>query len=188
MSELRTNIYEGMFLFPQSATADFQGVIDHVTEIISRADAELLAMKKWDERRLAYDIKGNKRGLYILAYFKADRQRIAGIERDCNLSEQLLRSLVIRADHIPMEVIEGSDERTALADEATLRKAEADAAEAAKSAEAAKAADAVAAASAAHAEAEANAEGETETEATVPDETPAEAPAEDSNEEPTASA
>ena len=107
MTELRTNIYEGMFLFPQSATADFQGVIDHVTEILTRADADLLAMKKWDERRLAYDIQGNKRGLYILTYFKADRQRVAGIERDCNLSEQLLRSLVVRADHMLMETIEG---------------------------------------------------------------------------------
>lgn len=126
MTEQRISIYEGMFLFPQSAAADFQGMIDHVNEILSRADAEILAMKKWDERRLAYDIKGNKRGMYLLAYFKADRQRITGIERDCNLSELLLRSLVIRADHIPAEEIEVTDQRVALADEAALRKAEAE--------------------------------------------------------------
>ena len=152
MTEQRTSIYEGMFLFPQSAAADFQGMIDHINEILGRADAEIIAMKKWDERRLAYDIKGNKRGLYILAYFKADRQRISGIERDCNLSELLLRSLVIRADHVPAEEIEVSDQRAALADEAALRKEEA-ASEAAK-AEAA----AVAAASTAAAVAEAPAE------------------------------
>jgi len=28
-------------------------------------------MRKWDERRLAYEIKKQKRGLYILCYFKA---------------------------------------------------------------------------------------------------------------------
>jgi len=139
MSEQRTDIYEGMFLFPQSAAADFAGVISHINEILDRAGAEVLAMKKWDERRLAYDIKGNKRGLYILAYFKADRSKLAGIERDCNLSELLLRSLVLRADHIPTEEIEAADERQALADEATLRKAEAEA-EAAKQAAAAEAA------------------------------------------------
>jgi len=155
MTEQRTSVYEGMFLFPQSAAADFQGMIDHINEILGRADAEIMAMKKWDERRLAYDIKGNKRGLYILAYFKADRQRISGIERDCNLSELLLRSLVIRADHIPAEEIEVSDQRTALADEAALRKEEA-ASEAAK-AEAAAAALAASAAAAPAAEAPAEA-------------------------------
>ena len=139
MSEQRIDIYEGMFLFPQSAAADFAGVITHINEILDRADAEVIAMKKWDERRLAYDIKGNKRGLYILTYFKADRTKLAGIERDCNLSELLLRSLILRADHIPTEEIEASDERQALADEATLRKAEAEA-EAAKQAAAAEAA------------------------------------------------
>ena len=154
MTEQRTSIYEGMFLFPQSAAADFQGMIDHINEILGRADAEIIAMKKWDERRLAYDIKGNKRGLYILAYFKADRQRISGIERDCNLSELLLRSLVIRADHVPAEEIEVSDQRAALADEAALRKEEA-ASEAAK-AEAAAAAAASTAAAVAEAPAETN--------------------------------
>jgi small subunit ribosomal protein S6 len=139
MSEQRIDIYEGMFLFPQSAAADFAGVIEHIHEILNRAEAEVIAMKKWDERRLAYDIKGNKRGLYILTYFKADRTKLAGIERDCNLSELLLRSLVLRADHIPTEEIEAADERQALADEATLRKEEA-AAEVAKQAAAAEAA------------------------------------------------
>ena len=164
MTEQRINIYEGMFLFPQSAAADFQGMIDHINEILNRAEAEVIAMKKWDERRLAYDIKGNKRGLYILTYFKADRQRISSIERDCNLSELLLRSLVIRADHVPAEEIEVSDQRTALADEAVLRKAEAES-EAAKSAAAATAAAAAAAAATAAAATEAEAATETEAEA-----------------------
>ena len=66
----RTRPYEGMFLFPQSASADLQGSIDHVKEILARSGAEMLSIAKWDERRLAYDIKGNKRGVYILAFFR----------------------------------------------------------------------------------------------------------------------
>lgn len=176
MSEQRVDIYEGMFLFPQSATADFEGVVDHVKEILSRADAEVIAMRKWDERRLAYDIKGNKRGLYILVYFKADRSRIVGIERDCNLSETLLRSMIIRADHVPTEEIQSNDQREALQDEIQLRKQ--DAAKAAEE-EAARAA-AIAASATAVAEAPAAAPAEAPTEA--PAEASAEAPAEESAE------
>ena len=86
MTETRINMYEAMFLFPQTATADLAGALAHVESILGRASAEIVSICKWDERRLAYDIKGNKRGLYFLVYFKADRAKIAGIERDCNLS------------------------------------------------------------------------------------------------------
>ena len=61
MSEVRNGIYEGMFLFPQSAAADMRGVVDHVQSILERAGAELVAIQKWDERRLAYDIAIDKR-------------------------------------------------------------------------------------------------------------------------------
>ena len=123
MTDTRTSTYEGLFLFPQSAAGDMQAAVDHVTSILDRADAEVVALSKWEERRLAYDIKGNKRGIYFLAYFKADHERLAGIERDCNLSEQLLRALVTKADHIPAEIIEGSEGRAQLADEIKLREA-----------------------------------------------------------------
>lgn len=125
MSEVRHGIYEGMFLFPQSAAADLRGVIDHVNSILDRAGAEVVAMQKWDERRLAYDIASNKRGLYILAYFKADRSRIPSIERDCNLSELMLRAMVLRAEHVPTEEIEAADQRATLEDEIKLRETQA---------------------------------------------------------------
>src|SRR5690348_17693327 len=38
------------------------------------------------------------RGLYILAYFKAPNTSITHIERDCNLSEQILRVIILRED------------------------------------------------------------------------------------------
>ena len=121
MTEQRISTYEGMFLFPQSAGSDLGGAVSHIESILERADAELLAICKWDERRLAYDIKGNKRGLYLLTYFKSDRSKIASIERDCNLSEMLLRAMVVRAEHIPTEEIEAANGRQALEDEIKLR-------------------------------------------------------------------
>lgn len=101
MTEVRIHLYEGMFLLsPQAGVADLTGAIDHIREILNRAEAEILILNKWDERKLAYEIKKQKRGLFILAYFKARASQIANIDRDCNLSEQVLRSLIVRADHV----------------------------------------------------------------------------------------
>lgn len=132
MSEDRVNPYEGLFLFPQSATADLQAVIDHMMEILARADAELISLRRFDERRLAYEIKGHKRGVYFLIYFRARSNALVGIERDCNLSEQLLRWLIIRADQYSPEKMEAADGRTELEDEIRLRRDEAVAAAASK--------------------------------------------------------
>ena len=121
MPQVRTYTYEGLFLFPQSAVSDLQGASDHVQEILHRAGAEIISFKKWDERRLAYEIRGNKRGLYFLAYFKAKADKLAGLERDCSLSEKLLRAMVVRADQVTPEMMQSAEGRQQLADEIKLR-------------------------------------------------------------------
>ena len=131
MSETRINAYEGMFLFPQTVAADLQSAADHVLEILSKGGAEVISLCKWDERRLAYDIKGNKRGVYFLAYFKCDAQKLSLIERDTRLSEKLLRSMMTRADHLSAEQMLAMEGRQQLADEIALRKMQPAAADAA---------------------------------------------------------
>ncbi len=121
MSKIRINIYEGLFLFPASVATDLEAAADHVKELLARADAEIISFAKWEERRLAYDIQGNKRGIYFLTYFKAAADKIANIEQGCNLSERLLRGMVTRADHVTQEQIEESDGQAQLADEIKLR-------------------------------------------------------------------
>ncbi len=67
---------------------------------MQHAGAEVLVLKKWNECRLAYEIRGQKRGTYLLVYFKVQGQQIATIERDCNLSETILRHMILQAHHI----------------------------------------------------------------------------------------
>jgi ribosomal protein S6 len=121
MAEARSNVYEGLFLFPSSATGNLREVVDHLNEIFARAEAEILAMSKWGERPLAYSIKNSKRGLYILTYFRAPATRMANIERDCNLSELVLRFLITRADHLTEEQMRATDARESLQTEMKLR-------------------------------------------------------------------
>jgi len=121
MTETKRHAYEAMFLFPQAAAGDLADTVDHINEILKHAEAEVIAMQKWEERRLAYEIKKHKRGLYILVYFHCDASNVAIIERDCNLSEKILRTMIVRADHLTLEEMQAADERQALADEAGLR-------------------------------------------------------------------
>jgi small subunit ribosomal protein S6 len=121
MADDQTIIYEGLFLFPQATSANLQAAVDHVNELLGRIEADILSLAKWDERRLAYEIKGNKRGVYFLTYFRAVPSRLPALERACNLSELLLRSMIVRADHIPSEQIEAADGREKLQTEIQLK-------------------------------------------------------------------
>lgn len=113
--------YEGMFLISQQVAANFAEAVQHIRETMENAGATIIAMKKWDERRLAYEIDKQKRGVYILAYFEAPTSALIKIENTCNLSEQILRAMFLRADHLTLEEMQSADERQALADEARLR-------------------------------------------------------------------
>jgi len=129
MIEIRTAHYEGMFLLAQSAVADFAAAVQHVRDILARGDAEIVAMSKWDDRRFAYEIKRQKRGVYILVYFACKTDKLAVIERACNLSETVLRSMVTSAEHLTLEEMQATDAQQALADEASMRRDETPAAD-----------------------------------------------------------
>jgi small subunit ribosomal protein S6 len=88
-------LYEAMFLVDSTAEADWDNISSAARKILEKADAEIVSMKKWDERKLTYKINGRDRGMYILCYFHADGQRIRQIERDARLSEKIMRVLIL---------------------------------------------------------------------------------------------
>src|SRR5258706_14537574 len=92
--------YEAMFLFGQSAAQDLEGAINTVRQIVERHEGQVLVLKKWDERKLAYEIKKQKRGTYVICYYKAPGASVSAIERDVNLGESGLRVLITDAAHM----------------------------------------------------------------------------------------
>jgi len=120
-TEIRINKYEAMFVFPQSYASDLNGAMEHIREILAKGNANVTSLIKWDERRLAYDIKGNKRGVYMLARFTCEGTKVKELERDCRLSEKLLRALITRNDDLTDEQMANAEAAQKTADEARLR-------------------------------------------------------------------
>ncbi|MEM8834521.1 MAG: 30S ribosomal protein S6 [Planctomycetota bacterium] len=125
-SKGRLRHYEGMFLVGQNQASDLQNVVDHITGIITKHGGKIVSMQKWDERRLAYEIDKNKRGIYILTYFEIDPTQMHEIDRECNLSETILRSMCLNASHLTLEEMQSADARAELETEAKLRAEQAD--------------------------------------------------------------
>jgi len=99
-------LYEAMFLIDSAEAAkDWDGIIELITKMLNKIDGQIISLKKWDERPLAYPIKKCVRGVYILTYFKAEGPRITELERDVLLSERIMRALILRTEHLTEEDI-----------------------------------------------------------------------------------
>ncbi len=94
------NTYEIMFLFDPTFGANWSAVETEIHRLMERASAQIIVTKRLEERRLAFEIKKRKRGLYVLTYFRTGPDRITGLDRDIRLSENILRALILRADGI----------------------------------------------------------------------------------------
>ena len=96
---VRLRKYEAMIILDSAkAGTDWDGVMGRVRESMEREGAEIERLEKWDERRLAYDVKGQKRGTYVLAHFSAPAESITVIRRRFELSEDVLRALILRPE------------------------------------------------------------------------------------------
>jgi small subunit ribosomal protein S6 len=104
---VENRLYEAMFLVDAAeAEADWDNIESNVRNILERVEADIVSLKKWDTRRLAYDIDKKSRGTYILCYFRGDGTRIGEIERTVQLSERIMRVLILCVDHIVQDDIE----------------------------------------------------------------------------------
>lgn len=89
--------YEGMFLLDSSkAAVSWDDTVKHVHDILAKHNAEIVASRQWDERRLAYAVEGQKKGTYLLTYFKTEGANLKEIEADCRLSDVILRDLILK--------------------------------------------------------------------------------------------
>ena len=93
------HVYEGMFLLDSGRYArDAAGVSGQVTQLIDNSGGELLASRLWNEQKVAYPINGQRKGTYWLTYFRMDSASLTKLNRDTQLSEVVLRSLILKVE------------------------------------------------------------------------------------------
>ncbi len=95
---VRKKLYEAMFLIDSAQASDWDKVIATLETVLKKADSDIVSIRKWDDRKLAYEINGKARGTYILCYFRADGTKVREIEKAVQLSEQIMRVLILSAE------------------------------------------------------------------------------------------
>jgi small subunit ribosomal protein S6 len=99
MSEAEKYDYELIYIIqPELSEEEINALDERVLGTISSQDGEVTGTELWGHRALAYAIKRNTAGYYILHRIKMPPQATGEVERLLRLSEDVLRFLIVRTD------------------------------------------------------------------------------------------
>jgi small subunit ribosomal protein S6 len=85
-------------IHPEIDGDDVEDVINGVKDLISRNDGKVTKVEPWGLRKLAYPIKNQQEGRYVLMEFDLKPQNVAEIERVLKLNESVIRHMIIRLE------------------------------------------------------------------------------------------
>ncbi len=92
------NSYETMFIVdPVGGEEAIKATVDKFTGLIS-SNAELVEVNEWGKRRLAYPINDKNEGYYVVATFKAEAGVPVELDRNYNIDENIMRSMIVKLD------------------------------------------------------------------------------------------
>jgi small subunit ribosomal protein S6 len=98
------NKYETIIIIsPNAETETVDKIIADAQNFITGDESGgiITKLENWGKKRLAYEIKRNKEGIYILIDYDLDPKFIQRFERYCILNEQILKFMTVRAEDIP---------------------------------------------------------------------------------------
>lgn len=97
---VRENLYEGMFLVDSGKFAmDQDSVVGDIMTVLKKAGATVVAHRPWQDGKLAYEINGMKKGLHYIVCFTMPGTGMKTLTRQCQLSETIVRNMVICQPH-----------------------------------------------------------------------------------------
>jgi len=99
-----TQIYEGMFLLDnQVVRTDWKKAKAIIAETLTKHGGTVHTLRRWEEKRLAYPINKTNRATYYLAHYELPIDEISATLREFDLSESVMRYLVLAVDEVPEE-------------------------------------------------------------------------------------
>ncbi len=91
--------YELMYIArPNLEAAQYEALQERVTGLINADGGELTGLEVWGKRKLAYPIKHETDGYYVVLTFKGGDKLVEELNRVLNITDEFLRHKIFRID------------------------------------------------------------------------------------------
>jgi len=92
------NKYESVVIInPNVETEGIKALITKFSDLINTA-GQVTSVDEVGKKKLAYEIKKNKEGYYIILHFEAVSSLITELERIYRIADDVIKFIVVRAD------------------------------------------------------------------------------------------
>ena len=96
--------YENVFIARQDiSSTQVEAIADAMAEIITGDGGTIARREYWGLKSLAYRMKKNKKGHFVLFNMDASIDSVREMERQMGLHEDVLRFITLRSDELPEE-------------------------------------------------------------------------------------
>ena len=92
------NKYEVMFIAKPLEDAEVDPIAEFVSNLIKKNGGNVEKVDRWGKRHLAYPVKKQADGNYVLINFKADPEVIKEIDRVMKIQDDILKHLIVKID------------------------------------------------------------------------------------------
>ncbi len=91
------NIYENIVILDAAlADEEAEAAITKIKELIAAQGGEVLKVDIWGRKKLSYEIKKQKKGLYVLLFYKTPPAAIKKIEELYKVFDAVLKYIIIK--------------------------------------------------------------------------------------------
>jgi len=91
------NIYENIVILNSALSdEDAEAAVSKIKEIVANQGGEVLKIDVWGRRKLAYEIKKQKKGLYVLLFYKTPAATVKKLEEFFKVFDAVLKYIVVK--------------------------------------------------------------------------------------------
>jgi small subunit ribosomal protein S6 len=120
------NIYENIVILNAALSdEDADAIIIKIKDIITNSSGEILKVSVWGKRKLSYEIKKQKKGLYVLICFKTNASTIKKLQEFYKVSDSVIKYMVVHLGPKQAKELEKELEKEVRAAEVAAQKSEA---------------------------------------------------------------
>ncbi|MBQ27351.1 MAG: 30S ribosomal protein S6 [Nitrospiraceae bacterium] len=110
MNQEEIRMYELVVILRHSlGDPEIQQFIDDYTVRIEQSGSIVIKVDNWGKRKLAYEIKGERKGTYLCFNFQGKGAVIQPLENANRINDVILKSMIIRVEKIASDTVAGNE-------------------------------------------------------------------------------
>lgn len=90
--------YEILFIIRPLDEETTNAVIDRFSKLIAANGGTIVKEDRWGKKRLAYEVKKESEGYYVLFYTKCEPACINECDRVMKITDEILKHMIVRSD------------------------------------------------------------------------------------------